>query len=123
MVFSVLTVSDRCSRGEADDKSGPLLCSLLEKTGSIREYKIVPDELQDIADALIRMCDETDCDVVFTTGGTGFSPRNSRYQRGDKIRKSENNPQGNAFKSRFGNKRENADNKSSRLSEGREGVS
>ncbi len=75
MVFSVLTVSDRCSRGEAEDKSGPLLCSLLEEEGRIREYRIVPDELQDIAAALIHMCDETDCDIIFTTGGTGFAPR------------------------------------------------
>lgn len=75
MLFSVLTVSDRCSRKEAEDKSGALLCELLSETGSIAEYKIVPDEMEEITSALKDMCDRVKSDVVFTTGGTGFAPR------------------------------------------------
>lgn len=75
MVFSVLTVSDRCSRGECDDKSGILLCEKLKEYGDIGAYKIVPDEKSSIADALIFMSDSINSDVVFTTGGTGFAPR------------------------------------------------
>ncbi len=75
MFFSVLTVSDRCSRGETEDKSGPLLCELLSDSGEIKEYRIVPDETDSISEALIFLCDEVKSDVVFTTGGTGFAPR------------------------------------------------
>ncbi len=75
MRFSVLTVSDRCSRGEAEDKSGVLLCELLGSHGSLAQYSIVPDEKNKISEALIYMCDELKSDVVFTTGGTGLAPR------------------------------------------------
>lgn len=75
MFFSVLTISDRCSEGEAEDKSGPLLCELLSAEGEIKEYKIVPDEKDKISEALIFLCDEVKSDVVFTTGGTGLAPR------------------------------------------------
>ena len=75
MIFSVLTVSDRCSKGETQDKSGQLLSELLAPYGTVREYKIVPDEMKDITEALIYMCDFVRSDVIFTTGGTGFAPR------------------------------------------------
>ncbi len=75
MIFSVLTVSDRCSVGETEDKSGPLLCNLLSDIGTVKEYRIVPDEIPEISEALRYMCDDIKCDVVFTTGGTGFAPR------------------------------------------------
>lgn len=75
LIFSVLTVSDRCSKGEAEDKSGPLLKELLSGSGEVKEYRIVPDENEKISEALIFLCDEIKSDVVFTTGGTGFAPR------------------------------------------------
>lgn len=75
MNFGIITVSDRCSRGEAQDKSGTLLCELLSAQGAIAAYRIVPDEIADICAALTEMCDSISCDVVFTTGGTGFAPR------------------------------------------------
>ncbi|MBR3766722.1 MAG: MogA/MoaB family molybdenum cofactor biosynthesis protein [Clostridia bacterium] len=75
MVFSVLTVSDRCSKGECEDKSGTLLSELIKPLGEVKSYKIVPDETAGISKALIHMCDEIKSDVVFTTGGTGFAPR------------------------------------------------
>lgn len=75
MNFGIITVSDRCSRGEAQDKSGTLLCELLSAHGKIAAYRIVPDEIADISAVLTEMCDSISCDVVFTTGGTGFAPR------------------------------------------------
>lgn len=75
MIFGILTVSDRCSRGEADDKSGVLMAEMLKPLGEIKEYLIVPDEKEEISASLIKMADEIKCDVIFTTGGTGFAPR------------------------------------------------
>lgn len=75
MVFSVLTVSDRCSQGIYEDKSGKLLCELLKEHGTQGEYRIVPDEISEITDALKFMADDIGSDVIFTTGGTGFAPR------------------------------------------------
>lgn len=75
MFVSVLTVSDRCSSGIYDDKSGKYICSILNEVAEIQEYIIVPDEKAEIENALIRLCDEVKSDVVFTTGGTGFAPR------------------------------------------------
>ena len=73
--FGILTVSDRCSRGETEDKSGPAMREILSPLGEISAYAVVPDEQAQIGAALIKMCDETGCDFVFTTGGTGFAPR------------------------------------------------
>ena len=75
MRISVLTASDRCSRGEAEDKSGPLISALLAETAETVCYRCVPDDRETIAAALIEMCDDLHSDVVFTTGGTGFAPR------------------------------------------------
>ena len=75
MRICILTVSDRCSRGEAEDKSGPLISELTKPFAETAEYRCVPDEQQQIEDALIKMCDRFAADVVFTTGGTGFAPR------------------------------------------------
>ena len=75
MRISVLTASDRCSRGEAADKSGPLIAGLLAETAEIVCCRCVPDERDAIAAALTEMCDIFHSDVVFTTGGTGFAPR------------------------------------------------
>lgn len=75
MRVSVLTASDRCSRGQAEDKSGPLLSELLKGAAETVCYRCVPDEREQIAAALVFMCDELRSDVVFTTGGTGFAPR------------------------------------------------
>ena len=75
MRIGVLTVSDRCSAGAAEDRSGPLICDLMREHGGIVAQDCVPDDAQRIGDALIRMCDEARADVVFTTGGTGFAPR------------------------------------------------
>ena len=75
MRISVLTASDRCSRGEAEDESGPLISELLKDKAQTVCYRCVPDERELIAAALTEMCDALHSDVVFTTGGTGFAPR------------------------------------------------
>ena len=75
MRIAVLTVSDRCSAGHTEDKSGPLLCDLLRGIAQTIEYAVVPDETGAIEAALIRFADELQSDFVFTTGGTGFAPR------------------------------------------------
>lgn len=75
MLISVLTASDRCSRKICEDKSGPLISQLLCGMAQTVGYCVVPDEKELIEKELIRFCDELHSDIVFTTGGTGFSPR------------------------------------------------
>ncbi len=71
----VLTVSDRSSRGERTDTSGPALVALLEEKGyQVVGTKIVPDETEEIEQAL-KDAAEQDIALVLTTGGTGFAPR------------------------------------------------
>lgn len=75
MFFGIVCVSDRCSLGQCEDKSGPLIKELVSELGKTAEYIIAPDEMSEIEKALIYLCDDVKADVVFTTGGTGFSPR------------------------------------------------
>lgn len=73
----ILTVSDRCSRGETQDYSGPLIRQLVtERLGAeVKAVAVVPDEREQIASTLISWSDELDLDLILTTGGTGFAPR------------------------------------------------
>ncbi len=75
MIFAVLCVSDRCSKGICEDKSGPLIKEIVASLGKTAEYITVPDEKEEIEKALIYLCDDVGADVVLTTGGTGFAPR------------------------------------------------
>lgn len=73
---AVLTVSDKGSRGEREDESGAALEELLVGMGAaVVERAIVPDERDLIAAALRRFADETEVNLVLTTGGTGFTAR------------------------------------------------
>lgn len=73
---AVLTVSDRGSRGQRADTSGPALCEILQGSGwEVAYTAILPDEEALIREALIRCADERAVRLVLTTGGTGFSPR------------------------------------------------
>jgi molybdenum cofactor synthesis domain-containing protein len=76
MRVGVLTVSDRSARGERSDESGPAIRQIIEGTGAqVVQCAIVPDEVTAIAAALTRWSDELDLDLILTTGGTGFAPR------------------------------------------------
>lgn len=76
MKVGILTVSDRSSRKEREDLGGPLIKKIIEnKGGQVIAYQIVPDEEKMIANRLIDLSDKQDLDLVITTGGTGFSPR------------------------------------------------
>jgi len=70
---AVLTVSDRVSRGEADDVSGDLLEGLLRGDGYEVERRVVPDEAAEIAAAIEELA--ATASLVLTTGGTGVAPR------------------------------------------------
>jgi len=76
MRVAILTVSDRCARGEVADRAGPALRTALEKLGAeVVHSALVPDEAELIQEHLIRWSDQVGADVVFTTGGTGLGPR------------------------------------------------
>ena len=73
---AIITVSDSGSRGEREDKSGPLIRDMIEAEGFEVVYtSIVPDEFDDIANELKKCADELKTGLILTTGGTGFSPR------------------------------------------------
>jgi len=73
---AVLTVSDRSSRGEREDKSGKVIEELLRSIGAeIKEYRVVPDEREVIARSLKEISDDLGVDLIVTTGGTGLGPR------------------------------------------------
>ena len=73
---AVITLSDKGSRGEREDKSGPLIAQMLTAAGYVvEETMILPDEAKALKAQLIRMADGRQVNLVLTTGGTGFSPR------------------------------------------------
>lgn len=73
---AVLTISDKGSRGERVDTSGPAVRAILEENGwEVVHAAILPDEFEQIRSALMVCADEKKVDLVLTTGGTGFSPR------------------------------------------------
>jgi molybdenum cofactor synthesis domain-containing protein len=72
----ILTVSDKGSRGERQDKSGEAIRGILSEIGGhVAEYDIVPDERKLISERLVRWADKGNLDIVVTTGGTGLAPR------------------------------------------------
>jgi molybdopterin adenylyltransferase len=74
--FGILTLSDRSSRGERADSSGPALVDLIQaEDWSVVKQALLPDEESAIREVLISWVDSGEIDVILTTGGTGFSPR------------------------------------------------
>jgi len=72
----ILTISDKGSKGERQDKSGEAIREILSKMGArIVNYDIIPDEKELIAEKLVNWADRDNLDVVITTGGTGLTPR------------------------------------------------
>ena len=76
MRIGILTISDRSFRGERPDLAGPAIEELITAQGwSLVRKEIVPDELPLLIETLGQWSDSGDFDVIVTTGGTGFSPR------------------------------------------------
>jgi molybdenum cofactor synthesis domain-containing protein len=74
----VITASDACSQGEREDKSGEMLVTLLTKIGAhIVAKEILTDELEPLSDKLREYADRPDVNLILTTGGTGFGPRDN----------------------------------------------
>ncbi len=76
MKVGLLTVSDRGSKGEYEDRSGPLMANIIaDRTPwQVSHRSIVPDEFETIVNTLIAWCDDG-VNLLLTSGGTGFSPR------------------------------------------------
>ncbi|MDH3260035.1 MAG: molybdopterin-binding protein [Acidimicrobiia bacterium] len=74
MNAAVITISDRVSRGEAEDRSGPAAVQILESIGFATQLDLVSDGVEPVAASLRRWIDRG-IDLVVTTGGTGFGPR------------------------------------------------
>ena len=75
MKFGIICVSDRCHKGECEDQSGKAIAECVKDLSTENEYRLVPDEKEMISNAIVELCDSFNADVVFTTGGTGFAPR------------------------------------------------
>lgn len=72
----VITSSDRCSRGEAEDTSGKALITLSEERGwNVVAYHVVPDDLEALVSSMNEIADIDEADLILTTGGTGLGPR------------------------------------------------
>lgn len=72
----VLTISDKCSKGQREDKSGKVVQDLVPNIpGEVVKYEIIPDEPDIIKERLKNYCDDLKVDLVLTNGGTGFTER------------------------------------------------
>ncbi|NMC45233.1 MAG: MOSC domain-containing protein [Chloroflexi bacterium] len=72
---AIITISDKGFSGVREDRSGPALVEALKEHAVVGKTLILPDEKDKIAETLIRLADAGGVDVIFTTGGTGFAPR------------------------------------------------
>ena len=76
MKAGIITVSDKGSRGEREDITGRVLKEMLIKEDyEVCYYTIVPDEIDEISNAIVNCCYELDIDLLLTNGGTGFAKR------------------------------------------------
>ncbi len=74
--IGIITASDKGYKGERIDKSGELIKEIMISNGyDVTEWKVLPDERDIISNELVDMCDNLNLDLILTTGGTGFSPR------------------------------------------------
>ena len=74
---AIITLSDKGAAGLRRDDSGPAAAKLLQKSGEyiIEETILIPDDPERLKSLLIELCDEKGADLILTSGGTGFSPR------------------------------------------------
>lgn len=76
--FGILTASDRSSRGERQDQTTPALEEVIKSQNwLVVRVAVVPDDLLTIKNTLISWVESRDMDIILTTGGTGFSPRDN----------------------------------------------
>lgn len=74
--LGIITASDKGFRGEREDRSGQVIREIAEAKGyTLASYRLLPDEQTILEQEMKRLCDEQQVDLVLTTGGTGFSPR------------------------------------------------
>jgi len=74
----IITISDRAYSGEYEDESGPVIREMVDSRlpgGQVHLEAVVPDDFMTIKNALAKWCDEAQMDLILTTGGTGFAPR------------------------------------------------
>ena len=75
----MITLSDKGARGEREDKSGPAIVERLKQNGyEVVEQILIADEQSLLKTHLIRLADQRQLDLILTTGGTGFSPRDTQ---------------------------------------------
>ena len=73
---AVVTISDKGSQGKRKDKSGPVIIEMLKEFEAEKSYyNIIPDELEEIKEELIKLSNKESIDLILTTGGTGFATR------------------------------------------------
>jgi len=83
---AILTISDKGSKGEREDRTGPAIRDTIEGRGySIEYYKVIPDEMEQIVEELTYLCDRMKVDLVLTNGGTGFSKRDVTPEATQKV--------------------------------------
>ena len=75
----IITLSDKGAAGQRTDESGPLIRRMLEDDSRyiVEKTVILPDDRQTLTEELIKMADKDGMDLILTTGGTGFSPRDN----------------------------------------------
>ena len=73
----IITASDKGAAGQREDQSGPAIREMLEADGryAVTQYVVLPDERERLRDTMADWCDRGLVDLILTTGGTGFSPR------------------------------------------------
>jgi len=75
--IGIITVSDKGSRGERVDESGPAIREMVETLGQVVSYKILPDDTDVLKEAMVDMSDREKVELILTTGGTGLSQRDN----------------------------------------------
>lgn len=85
--IAVITLSDRSYNGEREDLSGPQAIEYLMENGYSRpEYILLPDDEKMLEEKLMTLSDEEKMDLILTTGGTGFSPRDITPEATDRVK-------------------------------------
>jgi len=75
--IGIITVSDKGSRGEREDRSGPAIREIAESLGEVTSYQVLPDDLDVLIEGLVNLSDKKRVDLIFTSGGTGLSARDN----------------------------------------------